>query len=130
MFVLTKHICLVRPKNQLTTSLNLSYSPLSLNFIHPALTFAVTDTSHIFHWHLLACTFTFFQEAKMLSQFLSYDITFYIFVTTFIILTGRKAAKALYIEQLSSNYLDLLRDIPKYFCPIEILYILYIYVFF
>ena len=52
--------------------------------------------------------------------YLSLTLLFYLYFYSHDSLTHRKLSKALYIKQLSSYYIDLLSDIPRYCCPVEI----------
>ena len=50
------------------------------------------------------------------------DMLKFHFIFLFIFLIYSKASEALFIEQLSSNYPDLLPEMPSYCCPVEIFY--------
>ena len=53
------------------------------------------------------------------------DTYLFIFFALFIQLTLIKASKALYMEQLSSNYPDLLPKVPRYCFSVEIFYLFF-----
>ena len=59
-----------------------------------------------------------FVVVKILTKFAFFFILFYYFISIFILLTCRKAAKA-QIHRVS-NYPDLLPEMPRYCCPLEI----------